>query len=166
MVINKWWLKKSAPLSNSNLLVIGVSWLKYKLILVMIGIQTTIQLYIQYSITLLYRLPVLTIRFLLISWNCIWDQLKFFRGSEPLLETRYPASNAAGNTACARTLWLGAPPSTHPIGHLCTLRCTLDPSGIWQHFFFELGRDFDGLGRRSHFWDFEGHSCFLVGFIA
>ena len=91
----------------------------------------------------------------------------FFRGQVNLFwshETQ-PATPAS-NTACARTLRLGARPSTHPIGHPCTLRCTLDPSGLWQHFFFELGRDFAGLGRRMQNENFEGHLCFLVGFIA
>ena len=80
-------------------------------------------------------------------------------------ETPVPATDPTSHQF-ARTLRLGEPPSTHPIEHPCTLRCTSDPSGILQPFFFEVCRDFDGLRRRAQNGISESHSCFLVGFIA
>ena len=154
--------------------------IKNKLILlysaVMIGTQTCSQVpmnprYIQYYIHTVYTEISTSLGkswFLKFeNWVRARFRTNFFRGQVNLFwshETQ-PATPAS-NTACARTLRLGARPSTHPIGHPCTLRCTLDPSGIWQHFFFELGRDFDGLGRGTQNENFESHLCFLVGFIA
>jgi hypothetical protein len=68
-------------------------------------------------------------------------------------------------TNAARTLRLGEPPFTLPIAHPCTLRSTLNPSGIWQHIFFELRGDFDGVRRRYPNDLFEYILCCLVRLI-